>query len=173
MPNSTDPQTQSQDDQKTVVLPPLSSPGQPKAKEQEPSKAARAEEDKLMAEIVSTSEAMDAEALAKLQKESPEIKRAQPEAKLPPDVEDAGVKVPEEEADKVIKEGTTLSFPVSEDVYKRGLQSAVIGKVVGAVGDKVVVGVSSIGALALWVGRLLKMAHKHAMKVIFRKGDDK
>ena len=152
--------------QKSVTTP-QSSGSSVKTKEQEP--AARAEEDKLMAEIVSTSEAMDAEALAKLQKESPEIKRAQPEAKLPPDVEDAGVKVPEEEADKVVKNGTTLSLPVSEDAYNKGLQVKVIGKVVGAVGDKIVVGVSSIGALALWAGRLLKMAHKHAIKVIFRR----
>ena len=150
------------------VIPVALTPGgSTKTKEQEPSSKARAEEDKLMAEIVSTSEVMRREALDKLEKELPEIKRQ--ELKLPPDVEDAGVKIPEEDADKVIRDGTTLSLPVSEDAYKRGMHVKVGGKVEGTVGNKIVVGVSGIGALALWIGRLLKMAHKHAMKVIFRK----
>ncbi len=142
--------------------------GSVKAKEQEPTAAARAQEDKLMAEIVSTSEVMRKEALDKLEKELPDIKRR--ELKMPADVEDAGVKIPEEDADKVIRDGTTLSLPVSDEVYNKGLSTKVSGKVVGAVGDKLVVGVSSIAALAMWIGRLLKMAHKHTMKIVFRKG---
>ena len=141
-----------------------------KAKEQEPVGGSQAEEDKLMAEIVSTSEATDSEALAKLRKEAPDIKRSQPRPELKPDVEDAGVKVPEEEADKVVKSGSTLSLPVSEKDYQQGSATELGGKVVGTAHDKDVVGVSGISALALWIGRLLKMAHKHTMRVIFRGG---
>jgi len=142
-----------------------------KAKEQEPisATAAKAEEDKLMAEIISTSEVMRKEALDKIEKELPDLKRQ--ELKLPPDVEDAGVKIPEEEADKVVRQGTNLSLPVSEETYKKGQETKIEGKVEGAPGAKIVVGVSSIAALAIWIGRLFKLAHKHTMKIIFRGGN--
>lgn len=165
MPDKTKQATDDQS-QTNPSLPPLT--GSARVKEQEPSAAAQAQEDKLMAEIVSTSEAMDAEALSKLKKEAPEIKRAQPQPELKPDVEDAGVKIPEEDADRVVRQGTTLNLPVSEDVYKKGQHTKVSGKIEGAPGQKIVTGVSSIAALVIWVGRLFKLAHKHAMKVVFR-----
>ena len=35
--------------------------------------------------------------------------------------------------------------------------------------DKTVVGVSSLAALAIWVGRMVKVAHGHAKKAVFRR----
>lgn len=160
---------QPKSDQKVVPLPPIPT-GSTKAKEQEPVSAvsAAAEEDQLMAEITSTSEAMDAAAIERLQKDAPDIKRSQPQPELKPDVEDAGVKIPEQEADNVIRQGSTLSLPVSEKAYKKGQQTKVSGKIEGAPGQKIVVGVSSVAALAIWIGRLFKLAHMHAMKIVFR-----
>lgn len=160
---------QPKSDQK--VIPVVPTPGvAAKAKEQEPvsASAAKAEEDQLMAEITSTSEAMDAAAIERLQKDAPDIKRSQPQPELKPDVEDAGVKIPEQEADNVIRQGSTLSLPVSEEAYKKGQQTKVSGKIEGAPGQKIVVGVSSVAALAIWIGRLFKLAHMHAMKIVFR-----
>ncbi len=165
------PQAISDDKKQKAQVPTSASVG--RAKEQEPTAAteaiARAEEDKIMAEIYSTSEATRKEALDRIEKELPDLKEKRQELKLPPDVEDAGVKIPEEEADNVIKQGTTLSLPTSEEAYKNGQHTKVSGKIEGAPGQKIVVGVSSVAALAIWIGRLFKLAHKQAMKVVFRK----
>ena len=149
----------SQDDQKTgtSVVP----SGAASAKEYEPS----AEEDKMMAEIKTTSEAIDKEALEKVQEAIGDVKQAQPKPVIPPDVEDAGVVHPESEAEKVVTEGTTLVLPVDEKTYEKGLHE----KVAGAVVDGVVKGVSSLAVLAMWITRIIKLAHKHAMRVVFKK----
>ena len=112
---------------------------------------------------------MDREALEKVRESLPEAKRPVPEPKLAPDVEDAGVLVPSKHAEEVITHGPTIEVGTSENIYKKGLHV----KVVGAVRDKVVVGVSSLAALAMWIGRLMKMAHKHTVKVVFKKKGDK
>lgn len=136
----------------------------PRVKEQEVAGDGKSE-DELMTEITTRAEALDREHEAKVRESLAEARRAVPEPKVPPDVEDAGVVSPQLAAEEVVKGGTTLDLPVAESVYKKGLHQ----KVAGAVKDKVVVGVSSLAALALWIGRLMKMAHKHTMKVIFRK----
>ncbi|MBI2327028.1 hypothetical protein HYU92_01810 [Candidatus Curtissbacteria bacterium] len=133
----------------------------PEAKEHEP----HAEEDKIMAEIRSTYEARDAEVLKEVQKVVNEAKLSQPRPVIPPDVEDAGVVHPPAEAEKVIEKGTTLELPIDEATYERGLHQ----KIAGAVINKTVMGVSSLVALAMWITRLIKMAHKHATGVIFRR----
>src|SRR3989338_6880964 len=69
-------------------------------------------------------------------------------------------------AEEVVKSGTTLDLPISGATYKRGLSAKLTGKVF----DKVVVGASSLMVLAIWIGRLIKIAHKHTMRVVFRKG---
>ena len=131
------------------------------SKEQE----TRAEEDKIMAEIHTTAEAYDKQKLGEVEALIKEAKRAQVEPQIPADVEDAGVVHPQTEAEKVVQKGSTLELPVSEEAYNRGLHK----KVVGAVVNKVVVGVTSLAALAMWIGRLVKIAHKHAMRVVFKK----
>lgn len=134
----------------------------PKVKEQEPKS-----EDAMMAEIKTTSEVIDREMEAKVRESLAEAKRPVPEPELKPDVADAGVIHPQAEAEKVVTEGGTLTLPIDEATYKRGLHM----RVAGAVRDKVVVGIGSLAALAMWVARVIKMAHKHTMKVIFRKED--
>lgn len=142
-----------------------------KGKELESSDSLRKEEDRVMAEITTTADAIDREAIAKARESFPEIKQAVPEPELKPDVEDAGVKVPSVDAEDVITSGPTIELGTSENIYKKGLGMKVTGRVVGSVGNKIVVGVSSLAALAMWVGRMVKMAHKHAMKVVFRNAD--
>lgn len=138
----------------------------PGVKEQEPGGPTGGEENRMMAEIKTTSDAIDQEMETKVQEQLAEAKLAHPGPEIPPDVEDAGVGHPETDAEKVVRDGSTFNVDVDEKTYKKGLHV----KVAGAVRDKVVVGVSSLAALALWVGRLIKIAHKHTMKVIFKGG---
>lgn len=150
-------------DDKQVPLP-VAGVSQVQVKEHEPG-GSRSDEDKLMAEIRAVSETDDQRHLESVQDLIKDAKRAEPEPQLPPDVEDAGVISPVIEAEKVISEGTTLELPIDEEAYKRGLHV----KVAGAVVDKAVVGVSGLTALAMWVARLIKKAHKHTMRVVFRR----
>lgn len=139
--------------------------GSAKVKEQEPPPPAGGEDDKIIAEITSRAEAVDAEAIAKVREAIPDAAQAQSlQPQLPADVVDAGVVSPQIEADKVVADGATINLPVEETTYKKGLHA----RVAGVVKDKVVVGVTSLAALAMWVGRLIKMAHKHTMRVVFR-----
>lgn len=139
-------------------------PAVPRVKEQEALPGGKSE-DELMIEITTRADALDREHEAAVRESLAEARRAVPEPAVPPDVEDAGVVSPQLAAEDVVKGGTTLDLPMSESVYKRGLHQ----KVAGAVKDKVVVGVSSLAALAMWIGRLIKMAHKHTMRIVFRK----
>lgn len=133
------------------------------SKEREP----KSLEDNLMTEIKTVSEAQDKQALEKLRGSMKEVKQAAPEPELSPDVEDAGVHSPQNKANEVIEKGSTLEIPVSEEVYGEAKKTKVGGKVF----NKAVVGVSSLAAVAIWAGRIIKMAHKHAKKIVFRKGE--
>jgi len=138
-------------------------PVSPKAKEQEP-KAEKTGEG--LADLIQEVETHDKEAIGKVSAEiGEEARQSVPEIEIPPDVADAGVKSPAQEAADVIAKGSTLDVPITEEKYKEGLHQKVTGKVV----NKVVVGVSGLFALAAWVGRMVKIAHKHTMKVVFRK----
>ena len=125
------------------------------------------EEGKLVAKIETRAEELDKSALEVVEKELHDVQAGYPAPKIPPDLEDAGVINPQEEADKVIKTGSTLDLPISEEEYKRGKGQSVKGRWYSQ--EKEVVGVSSLVALALWVKRLIGRAHKKTMKVIFRK----
>ena len=127
------------------------------------------EEKKLVAEIQDRSSELDRAELEKIRTHIPEVKQAVPEPELPMEVANSGVISPQAEADKVISSGTELDLPISEDEYKKGLNSNFNSKV----SDQDIVGVSSLIAMVMWVGRLIKMAHKHAMKVIFKKSSPK
>ena len=87
---------------------------------------------------------------------------------LAADVEDAGVFAPQAAADGVISHGQTLNIETDEATYKKGLHTRVVGKVV----NRAIVGVSSLAAFALWIGRMIKIAHKKTMKVVFRKAGE-
>lgn len=123
------------------------------------------DEAKIVAEIQDRSSSIDREAIDKVRAEIPETKQAMPEPELAPDLEDAGVVNPQRAADQVIAKGASLNLPISEEEYKKGLKVKFAGKTF----DKSFVGVSSLIALSMWVGRLIKMAHKHTMRVVFRK----
>ncbi len=124
-----------------------------------------AQEAKIVAEIKTTAEALDRQALETLQKDLAEAKHGKPEPVIPPDLEDAGVINPTAEAEKVVSEGPSLELPISEKAYNAGLKT----KVSGSSKDNEIIGVRSVVALALWVKRVVLLAHKHAKRVIFRK----
>lgn len=156
-----DPKTKKQqDDNQAPAIVGSESPG----KETEPSISFE-DEAKIVAEIQDRSAAIDKEALESIREKIPEAKQAIPEVELAPDLEDAGVKSPQKEADKVVIRGSEIDLPISEEEYKKGLGI----KVGGRSSDKSIVGVSSLIAFTLWIGRLIKIAHKHAMRVVFRR----
>lgn len=95
-----------------------------------------------------------------------EARLKEPEVKLPPDVKDAGVVSPESDASEMLEKGSTIELPVSEEEYEKGEHVKISAKVNE---KKEVFGVASIAALAMFVGRLIKMAHHHAKKIVFRK----
>lgn len=121
------------------------------------------------AEIISdmriAAEAADQKMAAEIKKVITEAKQAVPEPEIPPDVADAQVTSPTLEAEDVVAKGPTINLAISENTYQKGLHQKVGGFIV----DKIVVGASSLLALAMWTGRLIKMAPKHAIKIIFRK----
>lgn len=135
-------------------------------KEQEP--AATTAEKKILSEIVKSSEAVDEQAEQEVRKAINEARLSTPEPKIPADVADSGVKSVNQEAKEVIRKGTTINLPIEEDQYKKGLHL----KIKTAVVDKVVYGTSSLFALATWVGKIIKFAHKHAMRVVFKRGGE-
>ncbi len=127
-------------------------------------------EEKLVAEIKTTADKLDAQALEQIQGDIREAQRAVSEPELPPDVEDAGVISPAKQAEEVVEKGTTLEFPVTAQAYEEGKKVSLKAKVAGGV----VTGVSSIIPLTMLIGRIIKIVHKHTtgriMKVVFRKG---
>ena len=138
----------------------------PKAKEQEPSGEKR---DETLGELIQQVESHDKEAAEKVSGEIKEARQSHPEIEIPPDVADAGVKSLGQEAAEVVKKGTTFEAPITEEEMNKGLHQKVAGKIV----NKVVVGVSGFFALATWVARMIKVAHKHTMRVVFRKESEK
>lgn len=146
-------------DKKTPII----TPGL--AKEREPSKSLEEQEADILKEIVETSEAAELHAEAEIAKAIEGAKRAQPSVKIPSDLAESGVIAPEEEASKVVKKGSQVNLPISEAQYKVGLHE----KAGGRTTNKVVFGVPNLLAFALWIGRVIKIAHKHAMKVVFRR----
>lgn len=138
----------------------------PRPKEQEPTDKKTNE---TLGELIQQVESHDKEAAQKVSGEIKEAKQARPEIEIPPDVADAGVKSPAQEAGEVIKKGSTIDVPMTEEEMKKGLHEKVAGTVV----NRVVVGVSGLFALATWVARLVKIAHKHTMRVVFRRDGGK
>jgi hypothetical protein len=125
------------------------------------------DEGKLVAQIETTSEELDKKAIEVVEKELKDVQASQPQPNIPPDLEDAGVINPQQEADKVIKDGTTISLPIDETEYKKGLSESAKGRWDNQ--TKGVVGVSSLVALAQWVKRIVDKAHQKAMKVVWRR----
>ena len=88
------------------------------------------------------------------------------EPKIGPDLEDHGVRSPQAQASEVLKGGNVKELPITEEEFGQARKA----KLVAHVDEKKdVLGVSSIVALAMWVGRVIKMAHGHALRIVFRK----
>src|SRR3989344_5847714 len=87
------------------------------------------------------------------------------EPQIPADVRDAGVKSPEVEASEIIDKGGTIELPIDEKTYQEGQHAKITSKVTV---KKEVYGVRSTIALALFVARLVKLAHHHTKRVIFK-----
>ena len=135
----------------------------PRPKEQEP---AGEQKDETLGEFIEQVESHDKEQIEKVSAEiGKEARQSIPEIEIPPDVLDAGVKSPGQEAAEVVKKGPTIEVPITEEEMNTGLHQKVTAQVV----NKVVVGVSGLFALATWVARMVKVAHKHTMRVVFRK----
>ncbi len=125
----------------------------------------------IISEIVERSDALDVQAESEIKEHIKEARLAHPAPEIGPDLEDHGVKSPEKEASAVLKQGATFELPMTEDEYEQAQKVKV-----SAHTDKQnnVFGVESIIALAMWVGRILKIAHNHTTgkitKLVFRKG---
>ncbi len=141
---------------------------QPRAKEQEPNGDGRAQEAQAIAEIREVSDSHDKEALRQVRESMPETKAGLPKIEIPPDVADAGVKSPEQEAEDVLTNGPTFNVDITEKEYKKGLKMGAEGKTDH---EKTVFGTASLVALALWIKRMMRLAHKHTMRIVFRKGE--
>lgn len=133
------------------------------AKEQEPAKSHEAE----LAGVLEKYKEADKKAEKDLKEVvGEEAGLSEPEPSLPPDVKDAGVKSPDTDASEVIEQGAVVELPIDEKTYHEGQNAKITSKVTV---KKEVYGVSSIVALALFVGRLVKRAHHHAKSVVFKK----
>lgn len=149
-------------------------PAMPGGKEAEPvgisAEQSYIDEGKLVAQIETTSEELDKKALEVVEHELKEVRASHPQPIIPPDVEDAGVFNPQQEADNVVKNGSNILLPIDEAEYKKAMKEAPGGRWYRY--DKVIVGSRGIVALALWAKRMISKAHKKAMKVVFRKGGE-
>lgn len=164
MPDPSDLKSNSQkmDDGKNTVTGGVSSP----VKEKEPAKLQNAEVGQIR-EIASEDEAMETEIKSVLE----DAKLAFGEPKIPQDLRQAGVKSPQNEASNVIAQGSSLKLAITEEGFKKGEHAKFWAHVNER---KDVLGVSSIIAFAMLVGRLIKLAHKHTIgKIIFKGKEDK
>lgn len=165
-------QNDSQDDKK--VIPPAQPPISSGNKEAEPATVDSnfEKEGKLITEIKEVSAEADRKAehavKIELNKIGEEVHTREASHLIPDDVKNAGVKDVASEASEVIKSGGTLNLDVTEDEYISGLKTKVGGT---RTITKSILNVSSIVALAIWVGRQLKRAHGKTMKVVFKKGE--
>ncbi len=124
------------------------------------------EEGQLLDEVKEKYKEADLEAQKQVEQALGNETKVKAEAKISPDVREVGVTSHDEDASDVLKKGGTIKIPVSQDVFEKGQSTRLGGK---RLINRNIVGVSSLAALAIFVGRLLKMAHKHVRKVIFRK----
>lgn len=129
----------------------------------------RQEEEKLLAKVVEKSREVDEEAEKKISEHITEARLASPEIAIPADVKATGVKSPQNDASEIAKKGSDLVLPITEQEIETGERVKVSAKTYI---NKDVVGVKSIAALAMLVKRLVKIAHRHARRIIFKKNDD-
>ncbi len=126
------------------------------------------EEGQLLNEVKEKYKEADLEAQKVVEQALGSEAKARAEVKIAPDLREAGVASHEENATDVIKKGSDLQIPISEDTFQAGRSVKLGGK---RFINRNIVGVSSLAALVIFVGRLVKVAHRHARRIIFRKSD--
>lgn len=127
------------------------------------------EQGELLAEVREKYREADLEAQGEVKKAlGKEASLAKNEVVIPPDLADQGVRSPQSDASEVVEKGSTIELPISEDEYKEAEKAKVLGK---SLANKEVIGISSLAALAMFIGRLIKIAHGHAKRLVFGKGD--
>lgn len=164
-------QDDSGDDKKVIT--PVNDPISTGNKEVEPASVAAnfEKEGKLITEIKEVSAEADRKAehavKQELNKLGEEVQTREASHLIPEDVQNAGVKDIAKEASEVISVGHTINLDVTEQEYEEGLKAKVGGT---RTISKSILNVSSIVALAIWIGRQLKRAHGKTMNIVFKKG---
>jgi len=123
------------------------------------------EQSALLGEVKEKYREADLEAEKKVQEAIGGEAEKKSETVVPPDLAAHGVKHHEEYARDVLKNGGTLELPMGETAFEQGAHTKISGK---RLLSNAIVGVSSLAALAIYVERIMKVAHKHARRLIFR-----
>ncbi len=128
------------------------------------------EEEKLLKEVVERSRQADLEAEKKIEEAiGQEARLSRPEIKVPSDIAKHGVKSPQAEASVIAQKGSDIELPITEQDYKAGEKM----EIKGVDDHKSIIGVSSLAAFVLYLGRIIKLAHKNTKKIIFRKTSER
>lgn len=119
-------------------------------------------------EHIKSQEALDEQALKAVEADVEGAKLKEPTPRVGADIS-MHLKSPQEEADNVVKTGTTISLGVTKEEYNEGQKEKVEVKKDWA--TLVYWGPKSLIAAVIRAGRLIKIAHSHAMKVVFGKSN--
>ena len=122
------------------------------------------QEKQLIETIVKRSDEIDKHLQEKVQGDITEARLSRPEPEISEDLDEVGLKAPLNDANDLLKKGTTIEIPYDEEKIEQGLHTRIVGKMV----NNAVIGVSSLAGLAMWALRIIKIAHKRALQVIFR-----
>lgn len=123
------------------------------------------QQEKLLHEVQEKYKEADHEYAEQVKEAIGEAVRAKPDVVIPSDVADFGVKSRDQEASEVLKKDGTLEILTTKEKLDEDLKSGVGGK---RLINKTIVGAQSVLAWAIRLHRLVKAAHKHAKKVIFK-----
>jgi len=119
-------------------------------------------------EHIKSQEALDEQALKAISGEIEGARLKEPTPKVGADIS-MHLKSPQEEADNVVKQGSTISVGVTQEEYEEGNKEKVEVKKDWT--TLVYWGPKSLVAAVIRAGRLIKIAHTHALKVVFRKSN--
>lgn len=125
--------------------------------------------EKIHPEITETDREAEVHAESKLNEALGQDARLKDKFTVPEDLKDV-LASPQDEASDVLKKGSTIVLPISQESYEAGKEV----KDEGVVVDKSIVGTRSIVGLVMYATRTIKrLAHSTVKKVIFRKGEIK
>lgn len=121
-------------------------------------------------EHIKSREAFDEQALKAIEGEIEGARLKEPTPKVGADIS-MHLKSPQEEADNVIKQGSAISVGLTQEEYDEGQKEKVEVKKDWT--TLVYWGPKSLIAAVIRAGRLIKIAHSHTLKVVFRKQEKK